>query len=212
MTKVAAMLDDSTLTQTRRALHGVAELLLAGPQHAASGTIRLRAVPGGFGTVAAPDVRVEGTAIVTGDRRAEIDGRTPRRLAEALGIEAHDPSHLYHDSSGVGLDDVLGVDDGTAQRIAAAYALGDAALMAFGEANPVLWPEHFDLGITVDEVNYGVSPGDSGVPVPYMYVGPWAPPPPDDFWNQPYGAARELPGSVAEVLEFFEEGRRRLSR
>jgi hypothetical protein len=25
----------------------------------------------------------------------------------------------------------------------------------------VLWPEHFDVGITVDEVNYGVSPGDS---------------------------------------------------
>ena len=26
--------------------------------------------------------------------------------------------------------------------------------------NPVLWPEHFDLGVTLDEVNYGVSLGD----------------------------------------------------
>jgi len=206
------MADDSPLAQTRRALHGVAELLLAGPQHAASGTIRLRPVPAGFGTVAAPDVRVEGTAVVAGERRAEIGGSTPRQLAEALGIDPHDPSHLYHDSSGVGLDDVLEVDGEAAERVAAAYALGDAALRSFSGETPVLWPEHFDLGITVDEVNYGVSPGDSSVPVPYMYVGPWKPPAIDDYWNQPYGAARELPDSAEEIEAFFEESRRRLAQ
>ena len=42
-----------------------------------------------------------------------------------------------------------------------------------------LWPEHFDLATTIDEVNYGGSPGDDGHPLPYLYVGPWTPPEPD---------------------------------
>ena len=37
----------------------------------------------------------------------------------------------------------------------------------------VLWPEHFDVGIDANEVNYGVSPGDASCPEPYAYVGPW---------------------------------------
>ena len=40
--------DPGTLTATMLALHGVAELLLAGPQYRASGTIRLRVEPGGL--------------------------------------------------------------------------------------------------------------------------------------------------------------------
>ena len=43
------------MTATRRALHGVAEYLLAGPQYRASGTIRLRVSDGGFATVAEPE-------------------------------------------------------------------------------------------------------------------------------------------------------------
>jgi hypothetical protein len=54
----------------------------------------------------------------------------------------------------------------------------------------VLWPEHFDLGVTVDEVDYGCSPGDAAIPQPYLYVGPHAGPPVRDaFWNAPFGAA-----------------------
>jgi len=48
---------------TRRSLHGVAELLIAGPQHRAHGTIRLRATPGGFGAVATA-LRVAGSDLV----------------------------------------------------------------------------------------------------------------------------------------------------
>ena len=51
------------LTRTRTALHGVAELLLAGPQYDASGTIRLRVVAGGIATVAEPDLRLVGTEL-----------------------------------------------------------------------------------------------------------------------------------------------------
>jgi hypothetical protein len=207
------MAADPVLARTRTSLHAVAELLMAGPQHDLSGTIRLRPVRGGFGTTQAPDVRVDGTNVVAANRRAEIDGRTARQLGEELGVAGREVSGLYHDGAGVGLDEALLVDATASARIAESYAIGDEALRALApDQTPVLWPEHFDLGITVDKVNYGVSPGDASLDVPYMYVGPWEPPPPDDYWNQPYGAARELPGSVADVLAFFEEGGRRLSR
>jgi hypothetical protein len=205
---------DGLFPATRRTLHGVAELLLAGPQHEASGTIMLRAVTGGFATTRAPDIRVDGTVVVAGDRRALIDGRTARQLGDELGVVPGALSHVYPDGSGVGLDDVLQVDPAAADRIARAYELGDRALRALSDRTPVLWPEHFDLGITLDaeRLNLGVSPGDSAVGVPYMYVGPWEPPPADAFWNQPFGAARELAEDVDEVVAFFEEGRARLSR
>ncbi|MBW8750046.1 MAG: hypothetical protein JF565_01305 [Propionibacteriales bacterium] len=201
-----------TFAASRRSLHGVAELLLAGPQHAACAKIRLRPVAGGFGTCHAPDIRVEGTAVVAGDRHAEIDGRSARELAEDLGIAACTLTHVYREGSGVGLDDRLAVSAPDADQVARTYASGDAALRALApDQTPILWPEHFDLGITLDEVNYGVSPGDAALAAPYMYVGPWRPPPVDDFWNQPFGAARDLPGSVDEVVAFFVESRRRLS-
>ena len=43
----------------------------------------------------------------------------------------------------------------------------------------MLWPEHFDLGITLDRVNYGSAPGDADIGVPYAYVGPWTTSHPD---------------------------------
>jgi hypothetical protein len=201
-----------TFATSRRSLHGVAELLLAGPQHAACAKITLRPLAGGFGTSHSPDIRVDGTAVVAGDRRAEIDGRSARELAEDLGIAASTLTHVYREGSGVGLDDRLDLSASDADQVARAYAVGDAALRAFApDQTPILWPEHFDLGITLDEVNYGVSPGDAALAAPYMYVGPWQPPAVDDFWNQPFGAARDLPASVDEIVGFFEESRRRLS-
>lgn len=77
-------------------------------------------------------------------------------------------------------------------------------------SQPVLWPEHFDVGVTLDEVNYGVSPGDDFVGVPYAYVGAHAPEKHrGEFWNAPFGAARELSmfEGVDDVLAFFMQGR-----
>jgi hypothetical protein len=113
--------------------------------------------------------------------------------------------HVYRDGSGVGVDDRLVVADDAAAVIAEALERGAAALRAFRpDAEPVLWPEHFDLGITVDRVNYGVSTGDEFLAVPYAYVGPW-----DSFsgpfWNAPFGAARPLI-EIADVSEWFAEG------
>jgi hypothetical protein len=105
----------------------------------------------------------------------------------------------------------LAVDPAAADSVCAAYAIGNAALRAFApDADPVLWPEHFDVAITVDEVNYGVTPGDSGITEPYMYVGPHSLPERDDFWNEPFGAAKPLSSRVEDVVSFFEQGRKRL--
>jgi hypothetical protein len=75
----------------------------------------------------------------------------------------------------------------------------------------VLWPEHFDVSILVDDINFGVSPGDGFSAEPYAYVGVTSPPAGDRFWNAPFGAAaplRDLSGAPA-VSGFFTEGRER---
>lgn len=193
------------LVATRRSLHGVAELLLAGPQHARSDTIRLAPCAGGFATVAEPAVSVVRGALVHGGRSAPLDGRTVAAAAEAVGLTPCSLADVYRDGSGVAADDVLTVADAAAEEIAGAFARGQAALVAFAPAEtPVLWPEHFDLGITLGEVNYGISPGDDFLAVPYAYVGPWSPHA-GAFWNAPFGAARPL-ADLSDLAGWFAEG------
>jgi hypothetical protein len=195
---------------TRRSLHGVAELVLAGPQYRATGKLRLRVVPGGFATVLTPRLRVDGTRVM-GDAGAAvaISGRTPHALSAELGLAAGRPAGAYDGGSGVDPDEVLAVDPGQAGVMMAALALGHDALTAFAPGEtPVLWPEHFDVAVRVHEVNFGVSPGDDLIEEPYAYVGVSSPPAGDVFWNAPFGAAvplRELPG-VPAVTGFFAEG------
>jgi hypothetical protein len=194
---------------TRRSLHGIAELVLAGPQWKLSRDIRLRVVVGGFATVAAPDLLVEADALVTRDARVPLTG-TYAELAAAAGVEPIDLRDVYADGPGVGPADEIEVDRRAAHSILQAFERGDAAMRSFAPSEvPVLWPEHFDVGITVGEVNYGVSPGDSHLPAPYAYVGPWATQE-GAFWNMPFGAARsldDLPDAEA-VAAFFAEGAR----
>ena len=205
--------DRTVLAATRRSWHGVGELVLAGPQYRRSGTIRLRAVPGGFGTVREPALTVSGTSLVAVGRVEPIDGRTLAELGAAVGVDVGAPQGLYHDGSGVPADEPLTVDAGAAAHLAACLAVGDAALRAFAAGTvdaPVLWPEHFDLGVTVDEVNYGLSLGDSYLDEPYAYVGPWKSRR-GEFWNAPFGAVRpvrELP-TVEALTRFFVDGRQR---
>lgn len=208
-----ALMEHEELAVTRRSLHGVAELVLAGPQYRATGRLRLRVVPGGFATTLTPRLRVDGSR-VAGDTGAAvaISGRTPRALGAELGVAAGRPESAYGGGSGVDPDETLVVDPGQADMITGALALGHDALTAFAPGeSPVLWPEHFDVAIRVDEVNYGVSPGDGFIEEPYAYVGVSPAPAGDAFWNAPFGAAvplRELPG-VPAVTGFFAEGRER---
>jgi hypothetical protein len=199
------------LAETRRAWHGVAEILLAGPQYRASGTIRLRVVPGGFATVQAPELRVEGAELVAGGQRLALPGNTPAGLAAAVDVEAGVPD-IYDDHSGVREDEALVVDGAKAAYLADWFNAGDAAMRrVLPDQLPVLWPEHFDVSVTENEVNYGVSPGDTWHNEPYAYVGPWKPRQ-GEFWNAPFGAARgisDLPDAAA-IAAFFEEGRAKL--
>jgi hypothetical protein len=202
------------MERTRKDLHAVAELLLAGPQYRRSGTIRLRAVPGGFGTVAEPELSVQGTDLVlsAGDAplRLPLNGARIADLAREAGIVPGPPQGVYSDTTGADPDRALAVDPDAAGRLAEWFSRGATALSRFSpQTVPVLWPEHFDLGIAVDEVNYGVSPGDSDNTEPYAYIGPWTPRT-GDFWTASFGASRPASalGSEDALLEFFEQGRR----
>ena len=216
-------MDDETLTRTRHCLHGVAETLLAGPQHRAIGRIRLRVTPGGFSTLDLPGsptrVAVEGTELGGArrrrcraaaragrhvprarrggrHRRRGPGGRVPRRLRGRAGRRDHrGHGRCRH------VESALATGEHALRRLTAAHGrTGDDAV-------PVLWPEHFDVGVTLDEVNYGVSPGDSGIAEPYAYVGPWKQRV-GDFWDRPYGSARTIRdlGDADAVLAYFETG------
>jgi len=200
----------TNLARTRRSLHAVAELLLAGPQYDASGTIRLRVVPGGFGTTTEPQLSVVGVALVAGSKEVLLDGRTIGEVAHDVGVTPRPLGDVQKDHTDLGPDDLLAVDTVGATQVAEALRIGAAALAAYAPASEaVLWPEHFDVGITVDEVNFGVSPGDGYLAEPYAYVGPWDRNGLDDpFWNAPFGAAAPLSelGDEAGVAAYFERG------
>ncbi|WP_036527595.1 hypothetical protein [Nocardia sp. CNY236] len=202
-------MDETTYARSRHALHAAAEVLIAGPQYREHGTIRLRVVPGGFGGVQWLG-SVIGTDVVWPRGRAPLAG-TYREVARAAGWAPGAPEGVYADTTGVDLDGVIDVDPTAAESIAEWFTVGEEALRSLApDVTPVLWPEHFDLAITIGEVNFGVSPGDDAHPGPYAYVGPWTPRT-GDFWNTPFGASRprvEVP-TVAAVLQFFQQGRER---
>ncbi|MDQ1484060.1 MAG: hypothetical protein QOF35_2136 [Actinomycetota bacterium] len=197
----------SSLESTRQSLHGLAELVLAGPQYARSGDIRLRVTATGFATVAEPALSVEADALLAPSGRLPLVG-TIASLAALAGVEPRDLRDVYGEGPTIGVEDSLEVDEQAAYLILSAFSRGEEAMRQLApDDEPVLWPEHFDVGIAFDEVNYGVSPGDADYSEPYAYVGPWkrrtGP-----FWNAPFGAVRlmrELPG-VDDVLEFFSAG------
>ena len=193
--------------ETRRTLHAVAELLLAGPQHAVSDTVRLRVIDGGIATSREPDLRLVGTELVGPGGRHPLEG-TYDDIAAAIGVTAQTLTHVYSDGVDVDPAERADADPDRLALLLDALARGDAALRSFAPSQtPVLWPEHLDVAITVDEVNYGVSPGDASIPEPYAYVGPWTPRE-GEFWNVSFGAARELTDlpTVADVAAFFAEG------
>jgi hypothetical protein len=201
-------MDAVIVADTRRSWHGLAELVLAGPQYRRSGTIRLRVTPGGFGTVAEPDLRVDGDHLAVGDHRLPLAGTTYAEVGALAGVDVAGPG-LYGDGSGVLPEEDIRIDAAAAAYLADCFVRGDAALRALAPGvEPVLWPEHFDLAVTVEEINYGVSPGDGYLAEPYAYVGPWRPRT-GPFFTAPFGAARRL-GDLADagaVVAWFTDGR-----
>ena len=214
------------LTATRDGLHQVAEHVLAAAQFAQTGDIRLAYTPGGFTTYA--ELRDQRRVMVIADKLVVVDPvgrrsaplRTVRQAADFLGIAAGLPPSAYSPATPLQPDARLAIDPATATTLAQWYGLADAALRAFteelgaGVARPTLWPEHFDLGITIDSVNYGASPGDQHVSEPYLYVGPHGGPPSrDDFWNAEFGAVVTIADvrSADDAVTFFRRGRSRVA-
>jgi hypothetical protein len=76
------------------------------------------------------------------------------------------------------------------------------------DQQPILWPEHFDVAILLDDRSYGSSPGDDLHPAPYAYVSAH-----DHgggrFWNAPFGALGDAGefGSSDDLVAFWREGR-----
>ena len=118
----------------------------------------------------------------------------------ALGIELSPTPAVGTDLPPYEPDAALAVDDVAARVLGEWYSFFDAALArprpALGAISPAtLWPEHFDLAVTIEltggpSVNIGCSPGDSFSPEPYAYVGPWDRTLTAAYGNAPFGAIR----------------------
>jgi hypothetical protein len=213
------------LAATRAGWHRVAEHVLAAAQYADTGKIGLRPSAAGFATArplqGGRQLRVaEADLIVTDDSGTRsVPLTTIGAAAEFAGVTPGMPDRVYPPATPLDLDAALAIDPASARVLAGWYQLGDEALQRFASevgsdaGPPVLWPEHFDLGITIDGVNFGASPGDVHVEPPYLYVGPHAGPPVRDaFWNAAFGATRTIDqiASGDEAVAFFHDGRNRL--
>jgi len=160
---------------TVAALHRVAEQIVA-PARKPDNEIALTATPGGFGTpVFEHDgvrrrVRVDGAELVY-ERRVPLASLEAARELVAELV----PAPLSAEP--------LEIDPEAAARLGDWYALGAAVLDEFAAAPIRLWPEHFDIAIELDQVNYGFSPGDEHHDEPYAYVGPWTAEVSGELWN-----------------------------
>lgn len=203
-----------SLVETRLALHQLARFVLGEELKGTTDLVTLRASPGGFGQ---PErlvdrlqrrLRVDGGCLVLqhGERETWTDITTIAAACELAGIavRADVPNP----------DAVLAVDPTHAATLARFYAFVEQALAELRRLHrgddptiPQLFPHHFDMAITITEVNIGGSPGDDDHDAPYLYVSPWTMRP-HPRWNEPWGAAMPWTADVtsAQALEFFEQG------
>ncbi|HVW31518.1 MAG TPA: hypothetical protein VHL53_03165, partial [Acidimicrobiia bacterium] len=170
-----------------------------------AGRIGLRPAPGGFATPpfgADDQLRVEGATLVRRrdgtEEKAELT--TLAAAADFAGVALTADPGIGHDPPPLGaVDAPLAVSAAAGDALGAWFAFSGSVLETFraeldaaGRAcsEVQLWPEHFDLGCSIEGVNFGCSPGDGTVPEPYLYVGPWdtAGFPDGGFWNAPFGA------------------------
>lgn len=211
----------SAYSETREQLHVIAEWVLAGPQYAASGTIRLRVIGTTIATTTFPDILVDRHGLNHDGWYVPLSG-TVEQVAASVGLICQRPDVEYRDPVQGGPDTILNMDAAALHRILRVYACGERALHEFApQVRAVLWPEHFDLAIRLDDVNYGVSPGDSYSDEPYAYVGPNSHDDPDafgtePFWNAPFGAVIPVdpddPEQAVRTVAFFREGQALASR
>lgn len=207
---------EAPYVETRRQLHGIAESLIAGPQHRSAGTIRLVVRPDGCAGVAVALALRGAEYVWPGGTHALIG--TPRALAAAAGVEFGPPEGVYPVDDPLPADVALAIDHSAADLVHRSHHAGALALnRVLPQEHPVLWPEHFDVAVTDDKVGYGVSAGDDYHPMPYAYVGPWTPRT-GPFWNAPFGALHpvdveaDVDALTGQIADFFDRGRTESSR
>jgi hypothetical protein len=198
----------ATYATTRRRLHGIGECLMAGPQRRAGGRFTLRVTPGGFATTGGPALRLDGTNVVVDERTRVAIAGTFADMADALGVDFGAPPDSYPDGSQAIATDDVSLDAASAFLLQDWYLRADAALRVMApRQTPVLWPEHFDVAILLDDTSYGASPGDDSHPAPYAYVSS-TDHDGSDFWNAPFGAIRghEQMRTVGDLVTFWLAG------
>jgi hypothetical protein len=195
---------------------------LGAAQYEETGRIALRVTPGGFSTAHGPrQLSVIGTQLVIADDTGtrDVPLTTVAAAATIIGITPGMPRSVYPPATPQAPNEPLHLDPDSATFLASWYQLGDAALRRLAgdtaaDTEPTLWPEHFDVAITIDAINFGASPGDAQIELPYLYVGPpGGPPTRDTFWNADFGATRSIDDTpcVEAAVEFFRAGRDRLA-
>ena len=189
---------------TRESLRRLAAYVLAPARRAVNGKIGLRYTRGGFGTpFFGPDrqLRVAGGQVVDqrGNRATAVEITTLEAVAGWAGVALSADPGVGSDLPGLGDPAApLPLDGAAAEGFGQWFGFAASVLEQFraelraagtGCSRLQLWPEHFDLGMNTDGVNFGCSPGDAGHPEPYVYVGPWDRDGLDGaFWNAPFGA------------------------
>jgi hypothetical protein len=209
----------ASFAATRTAVHTLAEHVLCAARYAAVGRVGLTPVGDGIATPPFDGrvVALRGLDLV--DVTAGAERRSPvstlRAAGEFFDVVPGVPP-LWIPTTHADLDAALDVDDDGVAALAAWFASVSAALTeVYPEAAQTLWPEHFDLAITVAGATYGGSPGDEFHAQPYLYVTPPGEPVPDGdpaFWNEPFGASRtydRVPG-VADAVAFLTEATSRI--
>jgi len=211
--------DLSALTATRQAFHRLAVLVISPVQErATTGRIALESRPGGFGT---HDLPGGGWAGVSGVEIVVVAPDGSERRASITSLRA--AAEFVDDDDARALPDgLLNVDVQSAGRLARVFSEGTDALVALRDtATPTdapsgidLWPEHFDVAITLgDEASgkratYGVSPGDDAHSEPYAYVGPWVVPHGQSGWDAVgFDGATHRFVDAADTLAFWQERR-----
>ncbi len=101
---------------------------------------------------------MHGTDLVLPNGSVALDGPVSEIAA---GLDSGPPDGVYDVVDPLPTDAVLNLDAAAAEWIHRShYAGGHAIKNVLPDQHPVLWPEHFDVAATEDEVNYGVSAGD----------------------------------------------------
>ena len=228
----------ATLEETRLALHRLAVYVLAPARRRANGKIGLRWTCGGFGTPffgADEQARVVGGDLVrqTGQTAASepitslsraagfvLDARPDVAWAEGFDVPPPgDPGEPLPVDAGVAafLADWFGFAWSVLEELRAQRESAEPSRVQ-------LWPEHFDAAFDCLapelRATFGASPGDAGVPEPYLYVISVAlAGPPSELWNAttfrgavlPFTELVDAPDQREAALDFFASRRAALA-